>query len=318
EEIVTPGALSQAFQNPQVLGEIQNRLGQLVGQSSGYIESLPISVRKRIDYLKNLQDETLAIEQEFRREVLELEKKYHLRQIPLYEKRQKVVKGDYEPTEEDAKREEPTPGVEQDEPKMNGIPEFWLTCLKNVEQIADMITPEDEHCLQNLVDIKFEYLNDNPGFKLDFVFSENEYFTNTVLSKTYYLTDSPDPSYGDVVYDRAEGTEIDWKEGKDLSVTVEVKKQRHKATNKTRTVKKTVPKDTFFSFFTPPAPPAEDEDDEDMDELDEILERDYEIGEFIKDKLVPNAVDWFTGKAIMDYDSEDYDEGNLTHIRGLW
>ena len=44
-------------------------------------------------------------------------------------------------------------------------------------------------------------------------------------------------------------THIDWKEGKNLSVRVEIKKQRHKATNKTRTVKKTVPAETFFHFF---------------------------------------------------------------------
>jgi nucleosome assembly protein 1-like 1 len=49
---------------------------------------------------------------------------------------------------------------------------------------------------------------------------------------------------------------------------VEVKKQRHKATNKTRTVKKTTNVPTFFSFFNPPKPLGEDED-EDEDEENE-------------------------------------------------
>ncbi len=30
---------------------------------------------------------------------------------------------------------------------------------------------------------------------------------------------------------------------------IEIKKQRHKSTNKTRTVKKSVPAETFFHFF---------------------------------------------------------------------
>jgi nucleosome assembly protein 1-like 1 len=32
--------------------------------------------------------------------------------------------------------------------------------------------------------------------------------------------------------------------------------------------------------------------------LDEKLEMDYEVGESIKEKLIPRAVDWFTGEAL--------------------
>ena len=49
-----------------------------------------------------------------------------------------------------------------------------------------------------------------------------------------------------------------------LAFTIEVKKQRHKATNKTRTVKKSVPQETFFSFFTPV--PAPEDPEEELDE----------------------------------------------------
>ncbi|KAJ3399519.1 hypothetical protein HDV05_001747 [Chytridiales sp. JEL 0842] len=112
---------------------------------------------------------------------------------------------------------------------------------------------------------------------------------------------------GDVVYDHAEGTSIVWKEGKDLTVTVEVKKQRHKASNKTRTVKRTVPAETFFRFFTPPKAPSPDDDEEEIEEdIDEKLEMDYEIGEIIKEKIIPHAVDWFTGKAL-EYEDDGFD-----------
>lgn len=101
------------------------------------------------------------------------------------------------------------------------------------------------------------------------------------------------------MFDHAEGTEINWKEGKNLSVRVETRKQRHKTSNKTRIVKKTVACETFFNFFAPPAIPEDDEEDIDED-LDKKLEEDYEIGEFFKEELIPRAVDWFTGKAAME------------------
>ena len=58
-------------------------------------------------------------------------------------------------------------------------------------------------------------------------------------------------------------THIDWKEGKNLSVRIEIKKQRHTATNKTRTVKKTVPAETFFHFFKALEIPENHEDVDD-------------------------------------------------------
>ena len=41
-----------------------------------------------------------------------------------------------------------------------------------------------------------------------------------------------------------------------------------------------------------------------MQALNDQLESDYEIGEMIKTRLVPYAIDWFTGKALQ-YDSDD-------------
>lgn len=110
----------------------------------------------------------------------------------------------------------------------------------------------------------------------------------------------------DLVYSKAEGCTIHWKKDKDLTVTIETKKQRQKGTNKTRIVKRTVPTDSFFNFFSPPELTEENEDDP---ELQQKVEEDFEIGEMFKMKIVPHAIDWFTGKAL-EYDGydEDYDE----------
>jgi len=44
------------------------------------------------------------------------------------------------------------------------------------------------------------------------------------------LTDQEQVGYGgDFVYDKAVGTEIKWKEGKNLTVQTEIKKQRNKS-----------------------------------------------------------------------------------------
>ena len=78
-------------------------------------------------------------------------------------------------------------------------------------------------------------------------------------------------------------------------------------TKQTRVIKKTVPTDSFFNFFTPPKALTEDDDDAASD-IEERLELDYQLGEDIKEKLIPRAIDWFTGEALQFEEFEDIDE----------
>lgn len=329
-------AIAGAFTgNPALLSMLQGKLGTLVGRPSGYIDQLPTSVKRRLNGLKYLQSKHAELENKFQEEVLALEKKYLQLYQPLYDQRAQVISGTYEPTdeevalgekvdeeEEDDDEDNNAQDVEKDEKEttssdaeVKGIPEFWLTLLKNHPQIVETITEEDEGALKHLIDVRMSYM-EQPGFKLDFEFSENDYFTNKVLTKTYYYQDH---AYGgDFVYDHAEGCTIDWKEGKDLTVTIETKKQRHKGTNKTRVVKRTVPSNSFFYFFSPPTIPDEEEeiDEEEAEGLDAKLEADYEMGEEFKDKIIPHAVDYFTGKALQyeDYDDEEDFDVSYIHV----
>jgi len=82
-----------------------------------------------------------------------------------------------------------------------------------------------------------------------------------------------------------------------------------------------VPTESFFNFFSPPQPPTDD-DESVAGDIEERLELDYQLGEDIKEKLIPRAIDWFTGKALQyeelgdemdpdefeDEDDEDEDE----------
>lgn len=219
---------------------IQGKLGSLVGRSSGYIESLPAPVRRRVAGLKGIQKEHAKLEAEFQEEVLQLEKKYFAKFTPLYQRRAAIVNGTAEPTDEEVEAgkgdgededvkeaEDESKKEEAAEPVMAGIPEFWLSAMKNQVSLAEMITDRDEEALKHLVDVRMEYL-DRPGFRLIFEFSENEFFTNKTLTKTYFYRE--ETGYGgDFIYDHAEGCKIDWKADKDLTVRVESKKQRNKS-----------------------------------------------------------------------------------------
>ena len=46
---------------------------------------------------------------------------------------------------------------------------------------------------------------------------------------------------------------ITWNKGKNVTVKVVKKKQKHKGRGTTRTVTKTVQNDSFFNFFSPPS-----------------------------------------------------------------
>jgi len=313
--------LSMMASNPAIVAMMQNKLNSLVGRSSGYIESLPAEVRRRVAGLKGVQKEHSKLEAEFQEEVLELEKKYFKKFTPLYEQRAKIVNGKLEPTEEEVKAGQTSDEEDENEMKVEkteeaapednaapakGIPEFWLSSMKNQVSLMEMITETDEPALRALTDIRMEYL-DKPGFRLIFEFAENEFFTNKTLTKAYFYQE--DVGYGgDFIYDHAEGDTIKWNPGKDLTVRIESKKQRNKNTKQTRIIKKTVPTDSFFNFFSPPAPPAGDEGEDVDEEIEERLEIDYQLGEDIKEKLIPRAIDWFTGEALQYEQFDAYSE----------
>ncbi|KAJ2520364.1 histone chaperone [Coemansia sp. RSA 2049] len=313
--------------NPALLNMLQGRLGSLIGASSGYVEALPKAVRERVDVLKHLQQQHAEIDKRLHMEIYELEKKYSQQYAPLYERRNAIVQGAAEPTEQEkaaaaeiaAKEKEEADAAdgeasgikEEDEDEdedaeaATGIPEFWLTALKNHPSLAELITERDEEALKFLRDIRLVYLDETPGFRLEFSFGANPFFSNETLTKTYVY--DQDELAGALEFSHAQGSEIDWKAENDLSVTVETKKQRHKTTNRTRVVKKTVPAQTFFSFFATVEEPDSDDESEAAEETRDRITLDYELADDLKEKIVPNAVDWFTGKAL-EYEGIDEDD----------
>lgn len=82
-------------------------------------------------------------------------------------------------------------------------------------------------------------------------------------------------------------------------------------TKQTRVVKKTIPTPSFFDFFNPATPPSDDDEEIDED-IEQKLELDYQLGEDIKEKLIPRAIDWFTGEALQfEHGMDDFDEDDF-------
>ena len=58
-----------------MLGLVHGKLSGLLGKSSGYIESLPVEVKKNIEAVKGVQVKQIELQNQYKRECLELEKK---------------------------------------------------------------------------------------------------------------------------------------------------------------------------------------------------------------------------------------------------
>ncbi|KAJ6651453.1 hypothetical protein lerEdw1_021026 [Lerista edwardsae] len=259
----------QMMQNPQILAALQERLDGLVGTPTGYIESLPKVVKRRVNALKNLQVKCAQIEAKFYEEVHELERKYAALYQPLFDKRSEIINAIYEPTEEEcewktdveeeisnsqeeikekAKLEEEKKDEEKDDPK--GIPEFWLTVFKNVDLLSDMVQEHDEPILKHLKDIKVKFSEAGQPMNQP-VFAEFGCGKSRLASEIKFFPHM--------------GTKIK------------------------------------------PRPPEVPESGDLDDDAEAILAADFEIGHFLRERIVPRSVLYFTGEAIED-DDDDYDE----------
>ncbi|XP_045504844.1 nucleosome assembly protein 1-like 1 isoform X2 [Colias croceus] len=332
----TSSSENESGQEDAILGDdkaFQSLTNMFTSMAFKNMVALSPKVRRRINALRVLQKEFIEIESKFYAEVHELECKYAKLYEPLFEKRAQVVNGTYEPTEEECHipwhddleenlaeavqstglTDKETPEIKAKEPaedmdaNVKGIPDFYLTIFKNVIMLGDMVQEHDEPILRCLQDIKVQMHDDTLGFTLEFHFAPNEYFTNTILTKQYSLKLVPDEDdplkfEGPEIY-ACKGCEIDWKAGKNVTIKTIKKKQKHKSRGSVRTVKKTVPTDSFFNFF---ATKSEDPDSTVDANTQTLLALDFQMGHYIRERVVSRAVLLYTGEGLED--DEDFEE----------
>ncbi|XP_063831890.1 nucleosome assembly protein 1-like 1 isoform X1 [Ostrinia nubilalis] len=342
EEIVGGGELAQHLMKSgitrnEMLAAITNRI------HAEAMASLPPNVRRRVRALRTLQKEFVDIEAKFYSEVHALECKYEKLYKPLFEKRAQIVSGDYEPNDDeclnpwrdeseeeelaravqnaaitDGTEDKPKPPGDEVkpvepvmDPNVKGVPDFWYTIFKNVSMLCEMMQEHDEPILKCLQDIKVQMHEEPIGFTLEFHFAPNDYFTNTVLTKEYSMKCKPDEENplefeGPEIYS-CKGCEIAWKKGKNVTVKTIKKKQKHKSRGSVRTVTKSVQADSFFNFFSPPAMP-DDPNSTLASDIQALLTADFEIGHYIRERVVSRAVLLYTGEGLDDDDDDDYEE----------
>lgn len=296
------------------------------------VEQLPRFMKKRVDALKKIQLQHVELLHQYHKEIQEIEMKYEKLYKPLYDKRFEIISGKYEPTEDECQLppciqdesedqenapEEPafTPEEEKSlESEVKGIPGFWLGCLTSSYNFQDSVEPHDKLILKHLQDIRLSYGSSDEflTYTLEFLFNENPHFTNDVLTKTYFLKLKPDEkdpfSYEGFEVVKSEGCKINWHPGKNVTVKSLTIKQKNKKDGSIRDKKKEVDRDSFFLFFKPPVPPTNEGEGEDLEEMQAVMAVDFELGEIIRQNLIPRAALLYSGHIIDDDSDDDLDD----------
>lgn len=173
---------------------------------------------------------------------------------------------------------------------------------------------KDSEIMASLVDVSCEDIldedGDEKGYRLNFTFKENQFFSNKVLSLRIELYQEG----GMMQVDELEGTKINW-HSDSVNPTIKVMKKKKSGQGKKPAIKKEKV-ESFFNIFSPP----ELEDIQDMEQqeaeaVQEEIEKILAIGESLREDIIPHAVNWFTGEAAQeesededDYDDDDEDE----------
>merc|ERR1719293_210022 len=188
-------------------------------------------------------------------EILKVEQKYNLLRRPFFEKRNSII---------------------------GRIPKFWLTAFINHPQISSIIEEDEEDALQYLDRLEVEEFEDiKSGYKIQFHFSTNPYFSNTSLCKEFQLGSSGDPT--------SSSTEIEWKEGYNLTAKAEQRAALAKGSRKRQLETR-----TFFTWFQDNMDPSQDD-----------------VAEVIKDDLWPNPLQYFLVPDIEVENGAEDDEEDL-------
>lgn len=258
------------------------------------VAALAPEALKRLEALEEIQKASDVHQAAMLEERKALELKYHLLYAETWKSRSDILLGTTDPAGSTASV---------------GIAKFWLQAMQNHPAVADFIEDRDETALTSLKDITWEYLPEMKGFKLQLTFGPNDFFEDAILTKEFYV---PNLLEGKAIeLEKSVGCEIHWKPGKDLThETVTKKVGKGKGKNK-KSVTKVEPCPSFFRFFESiefDEAKARDMEQDEVMAIYQQMQAEADVGFALKNKIVPNAVHWFTGEAKDDEDDEDDDE----------
>lgn len=193
-----------------------------------------------------------------------------------------------------------------------GVPNFWVKVFCNHKQLKAKVSEKDRDVLKYLANVQLELHEKGFGFELIFTFDkENPYFEETQLKKVFLMKNFQE-------CDKAQGTKISWTAGSDVTF-INKKIKKGKKVKKIEKVKCA----SFFNFFetheTPEVPSnkkvqIDGEWVEEQDPEVEAMEKDYKMGEMLRDEIVPFAIETYlsvmTGEGDSEGEDQDDDEGS--------
>ncbi|VDM34959.1 unnamed protein product [Hydatigera taeniaeformis] len=246
----------------------------------------PKDVKDRVDALKTLFKKRSSIYSEYLKELYALEFKYARLYAPVYLQQRAIVTGkNTDETEEDELlANQKTFGDAEPDVSLNGtsglgIPGYWAKVLKTAPLMRNYLTDMDVEILQYLEGIRYSFSKklSSPGFRLVFMFKKNPFFNGDVLMKQFslrFIDQCEDLNeFGPTKVISTKASQIDWTCAHEPTGDVVVP-----------------PKDSFFNLFRDLQPESPD-----APEYVQLME-DYDICVYIRDRVLPYAVYWFTGE----------------------
>ncbi|GAM26116.1 hypothetical protein SAMD00019534_092910 [Acytostelium subglobosum LB1] len=274
-------------------------------------------ILNRVNALIKLQEQADKLEEQKEPEYEAIHNKYK----PLFEEilkiRASIISGETEPTDIDSAPKEPLTISELPSNDIKGIPNFWLGVLTNFPYTKDLLAEEDEPVLSHLINIAVADDEETGSFTVQFVFSPNEYFTNTSITAAVAIEG------GEIASIKVDP--IEWKEGKKFIIMqVEKKIKKKGPKGKPPVVTTKIVEEKLQSIFTVLLVNSDSEDAEfkhSEDELatpEEIMQIQGGILDNLAQKVVPFAIEWFLGRGELDeqdgmgdFDMGDFDEEDL-------
>ena len=302
-------------------------------------------IKRRLNGLKLLQIKSAQLEAKYYEDLYLLECKYNNYCKSLKDLRRKIVNGEHEPSDDECRLvfingDGDSIDLERNDDIcqereiskdllalsisnysknkaeiVKGIPEFWLSVLKRVDLINQMIEEYDEPILKYLIDIDIDLKDKKPySFTLKFYFSPNEFFNETLLTKSYFFKidiDSNEPFLFEAPETQGSiGSKITWKKGKNVTMKKVDKKQNSNSKMMSQPIEEK--QISFFNFFSTS---QSDESESKLSKEEEAeLAIDYEIGYTFKEKVIPRAILYYMGEISDENDDSQFGSSDSNQL----
>ncbi len=292
------------------------------------IKKLPLEQRLQLIALNHFLIKKKQDDEDTGAKVDEINEKYTQLQNPHVDSINQIISGEKAPTQEeiaDYKDQLTAEEVEKIDENLTAeeIPDYWFKVLTSCVRFENDIFETDHALLKKITKIDcIPEKGDSNDFTIVFHFAPNDFFENNSISAKFFLVE-------DDVAEKIEASEIQWKEGKNITQKSITKRKKNKKTGKHQNVTKLVDADSFFNIFkTLDVPENEGENEEEGQEMLQKVQERLDIAHSIREEILLHHLEYFlglrkgdedgglmgSGGAFADYDDDEFDEESIPKI----